>query len=549
MSESRLKQTLRRLGDDDRAVSPVVGFVLMFALVMLVFTLYQSSVVPAQNAEVEFEHSQVVEGEISQLNDALADVAAGGAPKSVTVSTGLQYPDRVLAINPGNPSGAIATSDPGEVELSGLSGDSGYWSDAEPLDTRLLSYTLNYNQLQQEPTHRLEHGVHAEVYDNGNTLINSNGSLITNNGNQINLLLVGGDYDKGSISTSVTAQPVSTSTEYHQLETDSSGGSIRLPTELSADAWKQILSEKEYADFAGVSGGEVTINLDGDHTYSIRVTKVSLDGSGSPDLAYLEREDGRPNRTAAIGTSETFTVSARDEFGNPLAGALVDASTTGAGNFTRTDPTGVAADDNGRVSLSYTPNGTDAGNTTQVTLSLANGSISADRRNVTYNVTVPAQEDEDDGSNGSSFGAGDLTNGYNFGVVIDSATVGGDIVFNNTGTKDVDATAVRISGNFQSPGGGAAGSPDTVQFDGQEISLNGDLEPLDTNVSIGSGETEDVPFGIGSSDNSTKDGFLIMTVKYSYTVDGEPETAFVTYATYVESGTGNGGPGDSPPGQ
>src|SRR5699024_6073183 len=153
-----LTQRLKRLRDDERAVSPVVGFVLIFALIMIVFTLYQSSVVPAQNEGVEFKHSQTVEGQMSQLNDAIQQAGASGVPQSVTIDTGVQYPDRALAINPGSPVGTLETVEAPNVTLSGLSDGSGYWSGDETFETHLVSYRPSYNLLQQETTYTLENG-------------------------------------------------------------------------------------------------------------------------------------------------------------------------------------------------------------------------------------------------------------------------------------------------------------------------------------------------------------------------------------------------------
>lgn len=406
----KLPQKLNRLRDDERAVSPVVGFVLIFALIMIVFTIYQSSVVPTQNEEVEFKHSQTVEGQMSRLNDAIQQAGASAVPRSVTIDTGVQYPDRAFAINPGSPVGTLETVDAPNVTLSGLSDDSGYWRGDETFETHLISYHPNYNFLQQETTYTLENGMFVENFENGNTLVKSDGSVILNDGKRINLVLIGGEYQTNQMTTSATVRPVSTSTKYLSLTATGPDPSITIPTTIPADdpalrTWKSIVTEN-----GGISGirydmrpngpNAVTLELKKGQQYSIRVSKVTFGHPDSPTLKYLESEDGRTNRTAAVGTPETFTVSAHDEFGNPVNGAKIDANTSGSGAFARSNGTSVdnvATNDDGRATFTYTPADGDASNGTEVEFSIKDGST--DYETITYELDVTDTISDELGNN------------------------------------------------------------------------------------------------------------------------------------------------------
>jgi FlaG/FlaF family flagellin (archaellin) len=537
-----LKEQLKRFVGDERAVSPVVGFVLIFALIMIVFTLYQSSVVPAQNEEAEFKHTQTVEGQMSKLNDAIQQAGTSGVPQSATIATGVQYPDRALAINPGSPAGTLETIDAPDVTLSGLSDGSGYWSDGETFETHLVSYQPSYNILQQEATYSLENGMFVKNFESGNTLLKSNGSVISDDGKRINLVLVGGDYQKSQMTTSATVRPVSTSTEYLSLNATGSNRSITVPTTLSENRWKELLNGKQYVSLEDHSPAgkfnKTVLGLDKRRTYNIRITKVTLGNSGSPELAYLTSEDERLDRTAAVGTPETFTVSARDEFGNAYSGALVDARTTGAGNFTRNE-TGVkdvATGDDGRATFTYIPGEDDAGTTTSVTFELDNDTIGTDRRNVSYNVTVPPETDGGaNSSNESSLGFGEITNGYDVGVIVsDVEDAGGGsgstITFKNIGNGTATATDVRISGFSVQ---GQVESGENITFSGKEIPFNANEVPLG-NASF------DVPDDGDSDDNDdvasvdvgsigSQGGFLILDIRFDR--DGETEAG--TYAVNI----------------
>ena len=556
-----LRQRLERLLDDERGVSPVVGFVLIFALIILVFTIYQADVVPAQNAEVEFKHSQEVEGDMSQLNDAIQDTGASGVPQSATVATGVQYPDRALAINPGSPVGTLETVDAPDVEISGLSGGSGYWSSDPTFSTALVEYQSNYNNLQEETTYTLENGLVVKKFENGNTLLKSNGSVISNEGRQINLVLIGGDYRESSITSGPTVRPVSTSTEYLSLNATGSSPSIKIPTRIAqSDAdyrtWDDIISENDQID--GIENYEtnsngpnaITLDLKDGQQYLIRLSKVTFSNPDSPTLKYLESEDGRMNRTAAVGTPETFTVTARDEFGNPIGGAAVDASTNGSGTFARSNGTSVnnvAANDDGRATFTYTPGAADTGNTSSINFALDNGSGDPALDNVSYSLTIPSDEDNENDGTAPAFSSGDFTNGYQLGVIVEGASTDTS-TFNNVGSKNVTATDVRISGVFSGPGVSSTGTPENVSFAGKDVTLNGNLTSLDSNeYDIESGNTHDVSFDTNIDPPGAENGFMIVTIKYEYAQDGETETVAATYAVTIGQGSGGGGSGPGPP--
>ena len=85
---------------DDRGQSIQVGAVLIFAALILLLSLYQATVVPQQNEQIEFDHSQQVQGELLDLRNAVASTFGDAARRSVSVRLGTTYPPRFLAVNP-----------------------------------------------------------------------------------------------------------------------------------------------------------------------------------------------------------------------------------------------------------------------------------------------------------------------------------------------------------------------------------------------------------------------------------------------------------------
>ena len=536
--------------DDERAVSPVVGFVLIFALIMIVFTLYQSSVVPAQNEEVEFKHSQTVEGEMSRLNDAIQQAGTSGVPQSATVTTGVQYPDRALAINPGSPAGSLSTGDPQTVTVSGLSDGSGYWSTNPTFETRIIGYQPSYNLLQQRTEYTLENGMLIKDFENDNPpTLGSEGGLLSDDGKRINLLLVAGEYQKSGVTTSLTARPVSTSTEYVRVGSD--GGEISVPTTLPRDTWTEILGDGFGAGtpnvklngYIGGDPGSVKIGLKNGESYALRVAEVTLGSSDEPELKYLKSEDSTTEPTVDVGTPETLTVSAHDEFGTFAAGETVEAKiVSGSGTFagSGSDTATASTDDGGRATFNYAPGPADAGSTVEIELTLVGGDTgtatlpdgtSKQLNTVTYEFDVPADSDTDPDDIGS-----DIDNGFALTastVTVENArTVGNnavEFVFENSGSVDMKATRVQFNGYVgKFPNGKFATEG---RFAGTDVDLNGKAETLSSPFSVSAGSTTSVT--LSNLNEKTDNGLLIISVQYEYTDGGETKTDTATYSVTV----------------
>jgi hypothetical protein len=382
-----LRERLSGLAGDERAVSPVIGFVLMFSIVIIAFTLYQVDVVPAQNAKAEFTHSQNVEEQLSELEDAIDQVSASAVSRSVTVSTGLQYPDRALAINPGAPSGSLRTSDPRSIDINNLETGDGHW-DGGTFDSRHLVYDANYNEYRNEPRIVIENGLSFNQFDS-NYIVRSTDII---SGTEIDLQLINGsssgEYQESGDSVNVPLKSQSTSTEY--LNVSSAGGTptIELDTTLSEQAWRDVLGTdfsgadgtKKYAKFGGYTGSNpatVTVELESNQNYDFRMTEVGF-RSIEKSPRYLTRED-RQNRSVGSGETETVVVSARDEFGNPVSGIEVTlAGTTAPGTVT---PSSATTNENGRATFTYEQTGQGAG---EVKFEIA-GATNA-RERVTYGI-------------------------------------------------------------------------------------------------------------------------------------------------------------------
>ncbi|WP_049900415.1 Ig-like domain-containing protein [Halococcus agarilyticus] len=377
----KITQRLERLHEDERGVSPVVGFVLIFALIMLVFTLYQADVVPAQNAEVEFKHSQEVAGDMEQLSAAVGSTGPDTVPQGVPVQLGVQYPDRALAINPGTPVGTIQTSETRTIEISGEDG-------SETLNTSFINYRPNYNRLNEETAYSIEHGMLIRDYSGpGDSRLDSSGVLFSGS-DRIYLPLVTGDLQASEMSTVITPANV----DNHTIDITSGDGELTLPTTLPEAGWDEILTDKSQVDGwmysnSGSGVNQVTIELK--NGTQLAVDKASV-GDPDPDDDDLGLDPRITNASpthpdvGSIQSNTELTAHTTDIFGSDLGDVDVEWSTNGSGGLSTASTT---SNGNGNTTVSYNPNAGDIGSTVGVTASLPN--VTGENSSVTFGLEYP----------------------------------------------------------------------------------------------------------------------------------------------------------------
>lgn len=98
------------LRGDDRAAAVRVGAVSRLGFLVVSLSPYQATVVPNENQQVEFQHSQRVQCDMLEVRNTILGTAA-------MVELGTRYPARAVAVNPAPPSGTLSTSSLGRVSI------------------------------------------------------------------------------------------------------------------------------------------------------------------------------------------------------------------------------------------------------------------------------------------------------------------------------------------------------------------------------------------------------------------------------------------------
>jgi len=256
---------------DDRAVSAVVGAVLILVIVLVMLSLYQVYGVPSENREIEFKHSQDVRGDVLDARNAVLDAKRTGRGTSSSVRLAPGYPTRLFGINPPPATGTLETTENGTVEVRNQENDV---VDVCPVtdQTRMLEYEAAYNEYRDSPTMRYENTVAYADYEEAVRPI-SGQKLVE--GRTVNLVVLQPRYSEtGSGVASFEPRPGGIT------ERRVNSPTVTVPTELSEDDWEELLNGEVDAGDVDVTGGELTVELQGTHTVSCGVVGTSVTPPG-----------------------------------------------------------------------------------------------------------------------------------------------------------------------------------------------------------------------------------------------------------------------------
>ena len=333
---------------DERAQALQVGAVLLFGLLIILFSFWQAFVIPEQNEEVEFNHNQEVQEDMTELRSTTVSMTDSTTPQSATVNLGVRYPSRLLFANPPPASGLLQTTgtanDDVNVTIDNAvavdeesQGARSYWQ-GEPMafNTGALEYLPNYNVFNAAPRTVYEHSVVYNEFTRGGpdlrgTLALTDQALV--NDNRLLLSTLTGQFEESTVEqAAVDIQPVATQSETVTIEPESSTDpiTIELQTQLGAQEWRQLLDGEPVAAVRNGSTDDfVEIELE-NQQYQLDMARVGMGPQAEgPELAYLSGVSGpgfdRENLVAPGETYE-FTVEVRNTHNVPENLVNVNAS-------------------------------------------------------------------------------------------------------------------------------------------------------------------------------------------------------------------------------
>lgn len=523
---------------DDRAVSEVVGFILVFSLVVIGFALYQGLVVPDQNRTAEFHHNQAVHRQLQELRNAILATALTGTGAPVTVTLGADYPDRVVASNLGSSTGALSTAPPGAIALHNVTAldpeTRDYLGDANaslgPFPTQSITYQPTYAFYDAPPRTVITTTIAFNRFPTGETLPLTDQSLV--DGRTITIVTVAGGLSEASPST-VTVDPTAVSAPATPVAVTNGSGPLTLtvPGPLSADDWQTLLADEYDPDDTDPTAhvravkpagdDAVAIVLDPGVTYTIRAARIAVGrATESTEPTYLTGIDGA-GASVPENATQPLTVEVRDAYNNPVTGVAINASVVaGPGHMSTATR---RSNTRGRAHFVYQAP-TDLAATRNVTVEVSFGPTPTAQQRVTFRLTAV------DSATGPTASARRTINPPEPLRLVGARPGPGrsvDVTFATVDEAPVEVTHARLGFVYRQGGNPpsaieriANASTGTVYHAGT-LPVGGPLEPLDTrSILVPPGNTTvRVTF-----DRSVGDGFFTVTLR---TTNGTTLTYFI----------------------
>lgn len=349
-----LKHTL---SGDDRGQSVVIGFVIVFLIVILGVGMYANTQIPNQDMNKEFQHSEETRLQFSELNNKI-DRAADGDQQRTTLQMGLQYGSVTpLGVHSAPTQGTFRTgqyqgfdSEFSILNAQGVSGTTNkFWNGNSDRSyrTRYISYTPDYNYYPQAPNLYIEHGVFYSDFreggPNNNQVIESNQNIVS--GNRIDMTALSGDIATSQTNPeNIQLRPVSASTETITVEAPSTAEpvTIRIPSRLGVEKWRTILDDERQRNGGYITGineaGQengiynIEITFETSQRYELKLSKVHVTTDSqqtqTPTVlpAYADWR-GNSEITVRKGETEFLDVTSRDRFNNPIGDTDITAET------------------------------------------------------------------------------------------------------------------------------------------------------------------------------------------------------------------------------
>jgi len=291
--------------EDDRAVAPLIGFILLFGILSIAFAGYQAERVPQQNAETEFQHYQDVQNDLVVVRNAILRAGQQDQSQFESVRLGTSYRERILALNPPDPTGTLRTSDsyPVTIEQGEIDGERTP-IEASPIPTRFLTYQNGYNELEVAPIQYDNSVLYLSDPDGDEAVVFEEQNLVQDNGDVV-LTTLQNPFDR-SATGRVTIELYPTASDPATLPDGPL--TITIPTKLSADYWTDALDEtaldeanynvldatEAYSEAPGVRGlelqvtaGELVFNTVGIDDVPEETSSISYTPDESPQRPEL----------------------------------------------------------------------------------------------------------------------------------------------------------------------------------------------------------------------------------------------------------------------
>lgn len=400
-----------RFLDDDRGAAVQVGAIILFGFIVVAVAMWQATIVPQQNAGVEYTHSQRVQDDMQDVRNAIVSAPGSTTIPSVGVDMAPEYPPRTIFVNPGPATGTLRTFGTTDERLNltvtgaTATGEAGDYWDGSPnrYGTGGIVYEPGYNVYTSGPDTVYESSVLYNVENDGTVIDITGQSLV--DGRTLTLITLDGSLSRTTSDTySVDFDALSTSSTTVSVTDDGGPVTVSFASRREPAWWNATLAAAGELDEDGghvvdVRAGSpatigayhnVTIELEAGVAYQLQMAKVGV-GSGATDPGkhYIVDVAG-DGSTVRTGTTRRLVVEVRDRYNNPVSGVEVelndsDSDLRGGSLVDSPMTTGI----DGRATFEYDATGATPGTAT-IVFNSSDDVAPPDRELVAFEVTVTA---------------------------------------------------------------------------------------------------------------------------------------------------------------
>jgi hypothetical protein len=366
--------------DDNRAVSEVIGVVVLFGFLILALSLYQVEVVPQQNAETEFQHSGEVRNDLVELRAGILQAGSIDQPQYQTVQLGSAYSTRIFSINPPAPAGTIRTSESYPITIAYESNN----TVIETIPTRFIEYQPRYNELDRSPTWYDASVLYLDARDEGGGIAVIEDQTLVDGG-EVQITALQNEFRRSGTGRATL--------ELRPAENVTSGIpngdlTVTVPTRLSGDNWKNKTDLPTNSDiYGGVNDTGNDINNKNIYNLTLNTTANNL----TVDTVGIQEEPEAPTQSASARVD-----GGGGSGGDGGGGTIATPSLTGTVDDLPTSSTPTQ-------NITFSPTGSTipGGETVTIDLSNANGPVDYD--NIGNGITTNFSGNLNTVNDGSTF--------------------------------------------------------------------------------------------------------------------------------------------------
>jgi len=284
--------SLGRFSNDQRAVSAVVGFILVFGILVLLLTVYQAQIVPQQNAQTEFEHFEDSQNELIELRNSISTTGQADVSQFPSINLGSNYQTRLLTINPAPPVGTLQTSERNNITIANETHQTN-------VSSRFLVYEPGYNELQIGST-AYEHSVlYLDERDRENNVSIIEDQNLVKDGKVRITALQNSFQQQGTNRVTLELYPQDELSGGDDDFPEGNNLNVTIPTQLSDDEyWDDEFENEDVYD-----GVDIDAKEEGIHTLNLSVDEDNLKVN-SVGIQLEPNEEPAKNTNPQTGNGE-----------------------------------------------------------------------------------------------------------------------------------------------------------------------------------------------------------------------------------------------------